>query len=202
MSLTRITSWTVSALPLIAIVLALANWNAQPDRALAWTAAIVVSVVLVIVRHFSQLAARRSSGDAALARSFASVTGAAAFGALMMVIPLAVTLAAAYGVVNDPDRGRRATMIIIGAFLAAAGNALPRLLPPVSLMQGNAARVQAFHRFAGWTWVLCGLGFATAWLALPIDAAGPASVALVAAALIVTLVQVLRLASRARTLRA
>ena len=193
MALNWIASRAVSALPLIAIVLALANWNARPDRAWAWSAVIVISVVMVIVRHLSQLALRRSSGDAALARSFASVTGAVAFGALMMVIPLAVTLAHAYGVVNDPDSGQRTTMIIIGAYLAATGNALPRMLPPVSSMQDNAARVQAFQRLAGWTWVLCGLGFATAWLALPIDAAVPVSMALVAAAMIVTIVQLLRL---------
>ena len=198
MALTWIASRAGSALPLIAIVLALANWNAQPDRAWAWSVAIVVSVVMVVVRHLSQLAVRRSSGDAALARSFGSVTGAVAFGALMLVIPLAVTLANAYGVVNDPDSGRRTTMIIIGAYLAATGNALPRMLPPVSLMQGNAPRVQAFHRLAGWTWVLGGLGFAAAWLALPIDAALPVSMALVVAAIIVTIVQLLRLRKPAR----
>jgi hypothetical protein len=78
-----------------------------------------------------------------------------------------MTLAHAYGVVDDPDGGRRATMIIFGAYFAAFGNTLPRMLPAVSSMQCNGARVQAFQRLAGWTWVLCGLGFATAWLALP-----------------------------------
>jgi hypothetical protein len=67
------------------------------------------------------------------------------------------------------------------------------MLPPVSSMQCNGARVQAFQRFAGWTWVLGGLGWATAWLALPIDAAGPVSMAAVVAAMIVTIVQLLRL---------
>ena len=193
MARTRIISRAGSALPLLGIVLALANWNAQPDRAWAWSAAIVASVVMVIVRHLSQLAVRRSSGDAASARSFASVTGAVTFGALIMVVALALTLAQTYGVVNDPDSGRRITMAIIGASLAAFGNALPRMLPPVSSMQDNAARVQAFQRLAGWTWVLGGLGFATAWLALPIDAALSVSVAVVAAAIVVTIVQLLRL---------
>ena len=111
----------------------------------------------------------------------------------MMVIPLTVALAHAYGVVDDPDSGRRATMIIFGVYFAATGNALPRLLPPVSSMQCDGARVQAFQRLAGWTWALCGLGFATAWLALPIDAAELVSTTLVAAAMVVTIVQLLRL---------
>ena len=121
------------------------------------------------------------------------MTGGVVSGALMMIIPLAVTLAHAYGVVEDPDSGRPTTMIILGAYLAVTGNAIPRMLPPMSSMQCDGARVQAFQRLAGWTWVLCGLGFATAWLALPIDVAESVSMALVVAAMIVTIVQLLRL---------
>jgi hypothetical protein len=84
-------------------------------------------------------------------------------------------------------------MIMVGAYLAVTGNAMPRMLPPTSSLPCGGARVQAFQRLAGWTWVLCGLGFATAWLALPIDAAEPVSMALVVAAMIVTIVQLLRL---------
>jgi Ca2+/Na+ antiporter len=155
--------------------------------------AIVVLVVMVIARHVLQLALRRSSGDAASERTFASASSAVVLGAVMVVIPLAVQLAETYGVLNDPDSGKRTVMIIIGLYLAATGNSLPRLLPPVSAMQGNAARAQAFQRLLGWTWVVFGLGFAIAWLVLPIDAAGPVSVALVAAAFIVTMVQLIRL---------
>ena len=177
MALTWISSRAVSALPLIGIALALANWSARPEAAWAWAAVIVMSLVMVAVRWRSQLAFRRSSGDAVSIRSFASVTGGVAFGALVMIVPLAVTLAHAYGVVDDPDSGRRTTMIILGAYLAVTGNGLPRMLPPMSSMQCDGARVQAFQRLAGWTWVLCGLGFATAWLALPIDAAETVSTA-------------------------
>jgi hypothetical protein len=188
-----ITAWAGAALPLIGIVLALANWNARPEAAWAWAAAIVMFMVMVIARHGAQLALRRLSGDAPLVRNVASVTSAVVFGALMMVIPLAVTLAHAYGIADDPDSGQRATMIVFGAYLAVFGNSLPRMLPPVSSMQCNGARLQAFQRLAGWTGVLCGLGFATAWLLLPIDAAETASTVLVAAAMIVTIVQLLRL---------
>ena len=193
MALNWISSRAGSALPLIGIALALANWNARPEAAWAWTATIVLFVVMVVVERRSQLALSRSSRDAASVRSVASVTGAVAFGALMMIIPLALTLAHAYGVVDDPDGGRRTTMIILGAYLAMTGNAIPRKLPPTSSMQCDGARVQAFQRLAGWTWALCGLGFATAWLALPIDAAEPVSTALVVAAMVVTIVQLLRL---------
>ena len=194
MAFNWISSRTVSALPLIGIGLALANWNAKPAAAWAWAAAIMILVVMVAVQRRSQLALSRSPGDAALVLGVESVAGAVVFGALMMIIPLALTLAHAYGLVDDPDSGmRRTNMIMVGAYLAVIGNAMPRMLPPTSSMPCGGARVQAFQRHAGWTWVLCGLGYALAWLALPIDAAGPISMGLVATAMIVTIVQLLRL---------
>ena len=194
MALNWISSRIGLVLALVAIGLALANWNARPGAALAWAAVIVISVVMVAVQRLSQVALSRSPNDAAWVRGGASVDGAVVFGALMMIIPLALTLAHAYGLVDDPDSGmRRTTMILIGAYLAVTGNAMPRMLPPTSSMPCGGARVQAFQRQAGWTWVLCGLGLATAGLALPIDAQTPISLALVATAMIVTIVQLLRL---------
>jgi hypothetical protein len=187
-----ISSAAATTLPVIGIVLGVANWNARPDAAVAWAAAIVMFLVMIGVRRRWRIAVHRS-GEAALIQSFASVTASVVFGALMMVVPLMVTLAHAYGVVDDPDGGRRASMIILGAYLVVTGNALPRMLPPPSSMPGDGARVQAFHRLAGWTWVVCGLGYVIAWLALPIGVAEPVSMAFVLAAMIVTIVQRLRL---------
>lgn len=193
MALNWISSRAGAVLPLIGIVLAVANWNARPDAAWAWAAAIGMLLVMAGVRWRSQLAFRRSSSDAASARSAASVTGGVVFGALMLIIPLAVNLAHAYGLLADPDSGQRMSMIILGAYLAVTGNAIPKTFATSSSMQCDRARLQAFQRFAGWTWALCGLGFAAAWLALPTDAAGPVSTGLVAAAMIATVVRLIRL---------
>ena len=118
---------------------------------------------------------------------------AVVFAALMMGIPLALTLARSYGVVDDIDLGRRSTGVLIGAFLVMLGNVMPKNLPPLSSMRCDGARQQAFQRLAGWTWVLCGLGSAIAWLALSIDSAEIATTVLVVAAMVVTIVQILRL---------
>ena len=193
MALNRIASAAASTLPVIGIVLAVANWNKRPEAALAWAAAIVMFLVMLGVKRRVGGAVRRSPDDAVSVRSLASVTSSVVFGALMMVIPLGVTLAHAYGVVDDPDSGRRASMIILGAYLVVMGNAVPRMLPPQSTLPGDGARVQAFYRLAGWTWALCGLGYALAWLALPIGVAELVSMAIVVAAMIVTFVQLLRL---------
>ena len=98
MALNWISSRIGSVFPLIAIGLALANWNAKPAAAWAWAAVIVISIVMVAVQRLSQLALSRSPGDAAWIRGVASVDGAVVFGALMVIIPLALTLAHAYGV--------------------------------------------------------------------------------------------------------
>ena len=78
------------------------------------------------------------------------------------------------------------------------GNVMPKNLPTLSSMRGDGARQQAFHRLAGWTWVLCGLASAIGWLALPIDSAEIAASVLMVTALAVTIVHLLRLAGRAK----
>lgn len=175
MAINSIAAAAAATLPVVGIVLALANWQARPDAAWAWAAAIVMFVIM--------LGARRRW----------PVAGSVVFGALLMIVPLAVTLAHAYSLIDDPDSGRRASMIILGAYLVITGNALPRMAPRISSMPGDAARLQAFHRLAGWTWVLGGLGYVLVWLVLPTDVANLTSTAIVAATIFITVVQLLRL---------
>ncbi len=111
----------------------------------------------------------------------------------MMGIPLALTLARSYGVVDDIDLGRRSTGVLIGAFLVMLGNVMPKNLPPLSSLRCDAAQQQAFQRLLGWTWVLCGLASAITWLALSIDSAEVTTTMLMVTAMAVTIVQLLRL---------
>jgi hypothetical protein len=182
-----------SALTAVGIVLVLANWYARPEAALAWTAPLAMFAVMVAALRASRLALRRSTGDATAVRSVDWITTGVVFGALMMGIPLALTLARSYGVVDDSELGRRSTGVLSGAFLVMLGNVMPKTLPPLSSMHCDGARLQAFQRLAGWTWVLCGLASAIAWLALSIDSAEIATTVLVVAAMVVTIVQLLRL---------
>ena len=195
MALNLISSRIGSVLALIAIGLALANWNARPGAALAWAAVIVISVVMVAVQRLSQVALSRSPHDAAWVRGVASVDGAVVFGALMMIIPLALTLAHAYGLVDDPDSGMRRTDHDHDRRVPGRDRQRHAQDAPADIVTAvrRRTKLQAFQRQAGWTWVLCGLGLAIAGLALPIDAQTPISVALVATAMIVTIVQLLRL---------
>jgi hypothetical protein len=182
-----------SALTAVGILLVPANWYAKPEAALAWLAVLAMFAVMVAALRMSRRAVRQSTVDAMAARSLDTIPTAVVFAALMMGIPLALTLARSYGVVDDIDVGRRSTGVLIGAFLAMLGNVMPKNLPPLSSMPGDGARQQVFHRLAGWTWVLCGLGSAIGWLVLPIDSAETATMVLVVAAMALTIVHLLRL---------
>ena len=111
----------------------------------------------------------------------------------MMGIPLALTPAPSYGLIDGSDVARRSIGLLTGAFLVMLGNVMPKNRPPLSSMRCNGARQQAFLRLAGWTWVLCGLASAIGWLTLSIDAAQTATTVLVVTAMAVTIVQLLRL---------
>ena len=184
---------TALALTAVGAVLVLANWYARPEVSLVWTANLVMFAVMLAALGVSRLALRRSSADARARRSFDWITTGVVFGALMMGVPLALTLARSYGVVDDTDLGRRSTGVLVGTFLAMLGNIMPKNLPPLSSMRCDGARQQAFQRRAGWTWVLCGLGSAIGWLALSIDSAEIATTVLVVTAMVVTIGQILRL---------
>jgi hypothetical protein len=182
-----------SALTAVGIVLVVANWYARPEAALAWTAPLAMFAVMFAALRLSRRALPRSTGDTTALRSLDWIATGVVFGALMMGIPLALTLARSFGVVDDPDLGRRSTGVLTGVFLMMLGNVMPKTLPPLSSMACDGARYQAFQRLAGWTWVLCGLGSVIAWIALSIDFAETATTVLVVAAMAVTIVQILRL---------
>jgi hypothetical protein len=182
-----------SALTAAGIVLVLANWYAKPEAALAWTAALARFVVMIAALRVSRRAVRHSTEMTTAVPGLDGIPTAVVFAALMMGIPLALTLAGSYGLVHESDVARRSTGVLIGAYLAMLGNVMPKHLPPLSSMRCDGTRQQAFHRRAGWTWVLCGLASAIGWLALPIDYAETASTVVVVTAMAVTIVQILRL---------
>jgi hypothetical protein len=181
------------ALTGVGVVLVLANWYAKPEAALAFAVALAMFVVMAVALRLSRRVVRHSTAKPSAVPGLDRIPTAVVFAALMMGIPLALTLARSYGVVDDVDLGRRSTGALIGVFLAMLGNVMPKNLPPLSSTGGDGARQQAFHRRAGWTWALCGLASATGWLALPIDYAEIATVVLVITALVLTIVHLSRL---------
>jgi hypothetical protein len=187
-----------TALIAVGIVLAGANWYAKPEAALAWTAVLAMFAVMAVALRLSHPIVRRVTTEATAARGLDQIASAVVFAALMMGIPLALTLARSYGLVDGLEVARRSTGVLIGAFLVSVGNVMPKNLPPLS-SGCDGARQQAFHRLTGWTWVLCGLGSAIGWLTLPMDLAETAAVVLPLTAIALTILHLVRLARRAGT---
>jgi hypothetical protein len=137
-------------------VLAAANWYLRPERSAAWAVSMLLLWCMALALRFASGAAAGPIRDGVL------LAGG------VMTASLALKLAVGLGLLAEPDAARRATMALFGLYLVFTGNAFPKTLTPLSRLRCDAARVQAFQRFAGWAWVLTGLAFSLAWLLLPI----------------------------------
>jgi hypothetical protein len=115
------------------------------------------------------------------------------FAAVMLALPASVKLASALGVDVDVAIGRRLTMIVFGLFFAYTGNAMPKMVTPLSQMSCDPARVQAFQRFAGWVWVLTGLFYAGVWILAPIPVANPLSTLALVFGIVAVVARLIRL---------
>lgn len=183
---TAVTRYVTPALLALGPILTMANWYLTPERSRAWALTLAVLVFLVvpfwIARHL------RSSGQ-----SDGWISGAVGLAALMMVIALSGKLAQALGAIDNQDLSQRLTSALVGVFLAAIGNATPKMLTPLSAMACDGARTQAFQRFSGWTWFIAGLTYAMVWLVLPIEVAKPLSMLVTVSAIVLIATQLFRL---------
>jgi hypothetical protein len=172
------------------IALSLASWYLEPGRRGVAAALLVVTVALAAAFVFGRRRARRNPSRFV---AVDDITKGVAFVASTIVLALGGSLARTVGVVDDPDIARRATMIVFGLLLFAIGNGLPKTLTPMSALQCDGARLQAFQRATGWIWALTGLSLVALWAILPIAAARPVSLTLIAAALLIAAKQLLSL---------
>jgi hypothetical protein len=166
------------------------NWYMRPQGAGGWFVVLLLligmTLALVLVsREPKEEAARRDAGG--------SVRSGIVTAGLILVIALGAKLAVALGAVHYDDIALRATMAIVGAFLAVTGNAIPKTLTPLAALHCDPAKVQAVQRLAGWIWVLAGLAVAIAWLTLPINLAEAMSFLLLPSAILLTVGQAVRL---------
>ena len=179
-----ISNYLPAGLLLVGGALVGAGWYTQPHRVIFWTIAMLLIACLATILFFIS---RSSTDDANALRA------GVVFAGLILVIPLGLKLATTLGAHDHTDISKRAMMAIIGAFLMFTGNALPKTLTPLSVLRCDAARAQAFQRFAGWTWVLTGLALAVVWLALPLHLADSLTFVLLPAGILIIAVQCARL---------
>jgi len=159
------------ALLALSTALTMGNWYLRPERAMAWSMSTAFLGVMLVALLIDST--RRTSN--CVRQSAGVIRGSVGIAALIMGLSLTVKLVEALGLTTDPDWSRRASLMGMGVFLMFMGNSMPKTLTPLAKMRCNPASVQAFQRFAGWTWVLTGLGFSIAWLVLPLTVAKPVS---------------------------
>jgi hypothetical protein len=186
---TSVSSYLAPFLLALGAGLAGGNWYLEPERFRSWTAALLLLAVLALVLW---VGLRRVSAPAAPRYAADSIRSGIVFAALIMAVSLSVKLIQSLTPVGDSDLSQRLTMVILGAFFMVTGNAMPKMLTPLSVMQCDGAKAQAFQRFAGRTFVLAGLAFAAAWLVLSSDIAEPVSVTLIVAAGLAVTAQAVR----------
>lgn len=184
-----ISNYLASALLGLSTVLAAANWYLKPERAVAW--AIALGLLGCMALAFL-LVIRRSKHEPAEPRSDESVRSGIVWAGLIVAASLAAKLATALGAAGSADLFERMMMATLGACVVFTGNTIPKTLTPLPALEQDAARVQALRRFAGWTWVLTGLAFAIAWLALPVDLAEHLSFVLLPGGMLLIAAQVVR----------
>jgi drug/metabolite transporter (DMT)-like permease len=113
---------------------------------------------------------------------------------VVALVAAAVMLGVAYGLKHFVSTGaldeiisKRIMGALMGIYLAAWGNYIPKMLKPMSKKQCSSARVISLHRIAGWALVLAGLGYAAVWLFAPIEHTSVISMSIVATCLVLVL---------------
>jgi hypothetical protein len=185
---TRASRYLVPVLLSIGAALAALNWYLAPAHARSWASALIfVACLAVVWRAVLNRVSHRGVDQAA-----DSIRNGIVFGVLIIIAALAARLAAAVGAHAD-DLSRRLPMIVLGLSFVFVGNAMPKMLTPLSALHCDPARVQALQRFAGWTWVLMGLAYAAVWALGSRNVAEPLSTAILLFGTLAVFARVLRL---------
>lgn len=112
--------------------------------------------------------------------------GAIALAISFLALAAALRYAGSQGIIGE-DVATRAVQVVIGLGLAAYANVMPKNLGRLRGSAEAGARAQAVQRVGGWSITLAGLAHAGFWAFAPLSFASPASMVVVAGALIVTL---------------
>lgn len=174
----------------IGTVLTAWNWYLQPDRATAWSAALILFGVMAVVLAVARVMSRAEDRRRQTADSLATATVLAG---LMMVVPLCMTVIKMLGGIDTSEASQRLTMVFVGLWFVATGNMLPKTLRPLAALRCDGARIQAAQRAAGWAWVLTGLAYSSTWIWAPLALAKPLSMTVLVVGTLAGATQFIRL---------
>jgi hypothetical protein len=177
MSLSRRAHVQIASIALIVAVLGVANWIREPTRWVVWLVSIafMAAIWIVVLARARTAAASQNDSERSLLVASAIMAG------LLLAASLALALVGEFGLADQSLRVR-AQGVVMGLVVIAMGNFLPKFVPSLAPKRYSAARAQSAQRFAGWTFVLAGLGYAGAWIFLEPAYAGIAATATCATA--------------------
>lgn len=189
------THYVALTVTVLVVVLGMANWHDRPERAAAWITAMLVLPVGWGLASVMGRRTARTEGETTARQAAGAIETGIIFGGLIVLVGLAESLLASWGGRQELFAGleQRATMILVGAYFVVTGNTMPKMLVPLSSLQCDGSRAQAFQRTAGWIWVLSGLVFVVSWLALPIALARPVSLTTMLGGILIVALLVYRL---------
>jgi hypothetical protein len=119
-------------------------------------------------------------------------------GAVTMAVGLVVVgYAGAHGFI-EPTLAHRLRGVIVGVFLVVTGNSIPKNRGCGAEVACSPVRDPSFQRFAGWTYVLGGLGYTISYLALPIERAETVGMVFIGATIALVLPRLLWTALKRR----
>lgn len=111
----------------------------------------------------------------------------------LVVAALILAASAALGLASPQYIGaelaRRLWGAMLGAVVVVYANAAPKVLIPLTRLRCAPSSEQALRRFSGWAIVLGGLGYAAAWLLVPIESAGLVAMGLLGTALLLVIIR-------------
>lgn len=166
---------------LAVLLLAFGNWILSPEEASRWLRAMLILPALWLMLtlwHWSALKSRRRRGiddESAVMRYFGSAMSLlfVAVGlklVVMLGLKMWVEIGGHHG---DLDVERRIFGLASSAVFVIVGNALPKILTPLSMLPRELAqRVTTARRFVGTVFVILGLLTALAFLSAPLTFAG------------------------------
>jgi hypothetical protein len=105
------------------------------------------------------------------------------FAALMVAVPSLALLVARLGWADTREFSGRALLTIVAAYIVVTGNSIPKRLTPRACLTADPGKVQAYMRFAGWTWVLAGLALGIVSVLLPAKTAAVATLVIMPVAI-------------------
>jgi hypothetical protein len=182
-------TYLAPAVLVLSTLLVAANWYLRPERAGAWA---ITALFLGAMTAALVFASRHTDRESARGRAGELIRSAVILAGLSMVVALGAKLASFLGVLQGAELSQRTSMVVLGLIIVFAGNAVPKMLTPISSLRCDPARAQALRRITGWTWVLSGLAYAIAWMVLPVAQAEPVSMLLLMGGVLINAAVLLR----------